>query len=153
MWARRPGQAINQIASSRPRARAFPRHAFAVSRVPRPQPNFIRGPGGRPPFNPQASPSAVAMLGGCRPLGHIVKFARILRRIGKIRPASSWPWVGRRSPATEHSPPVGIRSSVHVARSCRPLRAYCEVRAHMAPGDRCRNPNRISSAAPVGSYA
>jgi len=46
-------------------------------------------------------------------------------------------------------------SAVTVLGGRQPLRAYRIrwVRAHIAPWARCRNPNRISSAAPVGGPA
>ncbi len=59
---------------------------------------------------------------------------------------------GAAAPAAQHSPPGGCPRlafelpSVPVLGTCRPLRAYGEVRAHIAPG-------KLSAATPTAGHA
>jgi hypothetical protein len=87
-------------------------------------------------------PSAVPVVRGCRRFGHGVKCTRIWRH--KLLAATPTAWHPRpRRPSTLNL--QGPPSSLHVAGGCRPLRAHCEVRAHIAPG-------KLSAATPAAFH-
>jgi hypothetical protein len=128
-----------------PRGRSLPagsehtvkcvRIRLAVSCPPQPQPRFICGPRGGARLT-RLPPSAVHGVRAADSFGYMVKCARIRR------PVSAAP---QRQPHGIRGPggcPRGcprlafgiLPRWAHVVRRCRPLRAYGEVCAHIAPG-------------------